>query len=86
MQIHCNNVIGTGNGQLIRHQLSRDWRSAFVLLVLARIWKVRNQRRHTLCRGDFTRVDHNEQLHEMIVNVLAASGLNVEQMVKRFGS
>ena len=70
-------MISTCDGQLIRHQLRSDRGPTLVFLVLARIWKVRDQRRHTLSRGYFACVDHDEQLHEMIVNVLAATGLNV---------
>lgn len=47
----------------------------FVFLVLASIGKTRNDRCDPAGRRDFAGIDHNQQLHQVIVH-LTAAGLN----------
>lgn len=63
-------MVAASRGQHVRHQLSRDGRTAFVLLILARIGEVRNDGRDTSSGSGLASVDHNEELHQAIVNVV----------------
>ena len=46
-----------------------------VLLILPRIWEARDDSRDPLRGGDLAGVDHDEQLHQVVVH-LAAAGLH----------
>lgn len=69
MEVHGDYVIAAGSLKHIGHELSGDWGAGLVLLVLARVWEVWNHGCDAACRCCFTRVDHNEEFHESIVDV-----------------
>lgn len=69
MKIHCDDVIGSGNREHVGNEFSRNRRSRLVLLVLSSIRECRNDGGDAARRGDLARVDHNQQLHQVIIDL-----------------
>src|SRR5689334_7427262 len=67
MQIHRQNAMHTGCDQKIRNQFRGDWDTRFVLSILARIPEKRNDCSDAIGAGSSRCIDHDEQLHQMIV-------------------
>lgn len=75
MKIHGNDVVGTGNGQHVSDQLCGDRGTRLVLLILAGVGEARDDGSNAASRGSLAGVDHDEELHEVVVD-LSASGLD----------
>ena len=56
----------------------------FVLAILSSVREAWNDRGNARCRGDFTRVDHDQELHEVVVD-LAAATLHDEHIFTTYG-
>ena len=67
VQIHGKDPVGSGGGDQISHQLCRNRVAGLGLTVLAGIAEVRNNRGDTGGRSTLHRVDHDEQLHDVVV-------------------
>lgn len=80
MEIHGNNVVGTSNGEHVGDQLGSDGGARLVLLVLASIGEARNDGSDAAGRGSLAGIDHDQELHEVVVD-LAASGLDNEDIL-----
>lgn len=63
-------MVAASGRQHVRHQFRRDRRPTLILLILARIGEVRDDSSDASSRGGFTSIDHNQQLHKPIVNVV----------------
>ncbi|GMS87224.1 hypothetical protein PENTCL1PPCAC_9399 [Pristionchus entomophagus] len=69
VQVHRDDVVGSRDGEHVGDQLGGDGRARLVLLVLARVREARYDRGHSARGGDLAGVDHDEQLHEVVVDL-----------------
>lgn len=63
------------------NELGANWSSRLVLLVLAGIGEVRDNSGDPSGRGGAAGVDHDEQLHETIVDIAGSGGLKDEDIL-----
>ena len=84
MQVHGDDVVCAGGGELVGDEFGGDGSPTSVLLVLARVGKVGDERRHTLRRSDLARVDHDQHLHQVVVDVGPAARLNIDSTTGGF--
>jgi hypothetical protein len=68
-------VVAAGGLKHVSHQTSGDGSAGFVLLVLASVGEVGQDGGDAAGRGSLASVDHDEQLHDSIVDVAGGSGL-----------
>jgi hypothetical protein len=83
MQIHRDDMIAPGRLQHIGNELRRDRRPGLVLLILPRVWEVRDHSRDAACTSCLASVYHDEQFHQTIVNLAWRSGLQYEHFQPR---
>lgn len=69
MKIHSNHMVASGCLKHVGHEFSCDGRTGLVLLVLASVWEVRKNGSNTARRRSLASVDHDQELHESIVDV-----------------
>ena len=67
VEVHREDAVGAGGGEKVGNELCRDGIARAGLAVLTGIAEVRDDRRHAACRSALCRIDHDEQLHEVIV-------------------
>jgi hypothetical protein len=67
MEIEGQDAVGAGLGDEVRHQLGRDRGAAGGAPVLPRVAEVRDHRRDAPGRGPARGVDHDQQLHQVVV-------------------
>ena len=70
VKIHGKDPVGAGGGDEIRHQLGGNRIPRLGLAILARIAHVGDHGRDAGGGGALESVDHDEQLHQMIVDRL----------------
>ncbi len=75
MQVHRDDMIAPGRLQHIGNELRRDGRPGLVLLVLPRVWEIRDHSCDAASACCFARVDHDEELHQAIVDLARGRGL-----------
>ena len=84
MQVDGNDVVGTGGGEQVGYQLGGDGLARSGLAVLARVTVMRDDGTDAVRAGALSGVDHDEQLHEVVVDVEAvgarAHGLHDEHI------
>src|SRR5713226_8373720 len=68
VQVERQYAIGARSADQIRDQFRRDRHAWLVLAVLARVAVVRNDRRDATRRGALERVEHDQQLHQIVVH------------------
>lgn len=78
MEIHRDDVVATGGLQHIGDKLGRDRRPTLVLLILPGVGEIRYDGGDAPGGGRTTGVDHDEELHQAIVNVARCGGLQDE--------
>merc|ERR1719458_1084222 len=78
MEVHRDDVVGTGHGEHVGHQFRADRGSALVLLVLPAVRIDGYDCSDTLSGGDLARVDHYQQLHQVVVHLPATTLHNVD--------
>lgn len=81
MEIHGDDMLTTSSLQHVCDQFGRDWRSALVLLVLSRIREVGKHSRNPSCRCGLASVDHDQKLHQPIVDFSWGGGLQNEHIL-----
>ena len=84
VEIHRQHAVSARAGDEVRHQLGGDGVAALGLAVLTGIAEVRNDRGDAACRGAAEGVDHDEQLHQVVVDGLAG-GLHHEHVAAADG-
>jgi hypothetical protein len=75
VEVHSNDVVAAGGLKHVSHQAGGDGSAGFVLLVLASVGEVGQDGGDAAGRGRLASVDHDEQLHDSIVDVAGGSGL-----------
>lgn len=75
MQVHSNHMVTTGGLKHVGHELSCDGCTALVLLILTRIREVGNDSSDTPGGGSFAGIDHDEKLHQAIVDIVGSCRL-----------
>ena len=76
VQVHRDRPVDARHLQHVRHQPRRDGRAAGLLLVLPRVTKYRHDRRDPLGVRAPQRVDHDQQLHDVVVRARVARRLH----------
>ena len=71
VEIHCQHAVCACCGDKVCNELCGDGVAAFCLAVLAGIAEIRNNGGNSACRCSAHSVDHNEQLHEVVIDGLA---------------
>ena len=71
MEIHGQHAVGAGGGEHVGHQLGGDGIAALGLAVLTGIAEIGDHRSDTACGGTFAGIDHDEQLHQAVIDRLA---------------
>jgi hypothetical protein len=72
VQVHGDEMVAAGHDEHIRDQLRRNRRAAFVLLVHARVGEARNNGSNAARGRRLAGGNKDEELHEIIVHVVAA--------------
>ena len=84
VQIDGDDVVGASGGEQVGYQLGGDRLARSGLAVLARVTVMRDDGADAVRAGALGRVDHDEQLHEVVVDVEAigarAHGLHDEHI------
>ena len=71
VQVHRQHAVGTGGDEEVGHELRGDRHARLVLAVLARIAKIGEDGRDAIGRSPTRGVNHNQQLHQHLVGLLA---------------
>ena len=71
MQVDGDDVVGTGGGEQVGHELGGDGFARSGLAVLAGVAVMRDDGADAVGAGALGGVDHDEQLHERVVDVEA---------------
>ena len=83
MQVHGDNVVAPGSLEHVGHELGGDGSTALVLLVLAGVGEVGDNGGDATGRGSLAGIDHDQQLHQTVVDVIGSSGLQNEDCTMR---
>lgn len=78
MQVHGDDVVAAGGLQHVRDELGGYGGAALVLLVLARIREVGADDGNAPRGGGSAGMDHDEKLHEAVIDVARGGGLEDE--------
>ena len=79
MQVHRQHAIGARQLQHVRDEARRDRLARLRLAVLPRVREGRDDRGDALRRRELRRLDHQQQLHQVLVD-RAAAGLHEEEV------
>jgi len=71
VEIHCQDPISTGSGNHVGDKLCGDRVTALGLAILTGIAKIGDDCGNTAGRSAAAGVDHNQQLHQMVIDGLA---------------
>ena len=69
VKIHSDYMVASGSLKHVGHQFGRDGCTRLVLLVLTSVGEVRQNSSDTACRRSLASVDHDQELHESVVDV-----------------
>lgn len=78
VQVHGDDVVAAGRLQHVGHQTRGNGRTRLVLFVLACVGEVWQHGCDATGRSRLARVDHDEQLHDAVVDVARSGGLKNE--------
>jgi hypothetical protein len=81
VQVHSDDMAAPRGLQHVRDQLSTDGRTAFVLLVLARVGKIGNDGGDAAGRRGLARVDQDQQLHQAVIDLAGRGALDDEHIL-----
>lgn len=76
-------MIASSGLQHVGHQLGGDRSTALVFLILARIGEVGNNGRNAAGGGSLASIDHDQEFHESVVDVVGSCGLQDEDWKTR---
>mmetsp|Transcript_118011 Transcript_118011/g.330458 ORF Transcript_118011/g.330458 Transcript_118011/m.330458 type:complete len:250 (+) Transcript_118011:283-1032(+) len=72
VQLDGQDSVCPGHLQQVRHEPGGDWRAALLLRALTRVAIQRHDRRHAICRSTADGVEHDQQLHEVLLRASSA--------------
>lgn len=75
MQIHGDDMLRAGDRQHVGDESCRNGSSALILLVLSGIEEIGDDRGNASGRSCLAGIDHDQQLHKIIVDVVGTGGL-----------
>lgn len=78
VQIHGDDMVAAGRLQHVCHQFRSDGSTRLVLLVLAGVGEVGDDGGNAAGRGGLAGVDHDQQLHQAVIDVARSSRLQDE--------
>lgn len=78
MQVHSDDMVAASGLEHVGHQLSCDRCTALVLLILSRVREVGDDGGDAPGGGSFAGIDHDEELHQAIVDIVGSCGLENE--------
>lgn len=81
VQIHSDDMVAASGLEHVGHELGGDGSARLVLLVLTGVREVRDDGSDAASRGCLASVDHNEELHNAIVDVVGLCGLEDEDCI-----
>ena len=73
VQVHGQHTVGPGDGEQVRHELGRDRVAGLGLAVLPGIAEIRDDGGDAAGGGALHCVDHDQQLHEAVIDRLAGA-------------
>jgi hypothetical protein len=68
VQVHRQDSVGTGASDQVRDELGSDRRPPFVLAILTSIAVIRDYGSDSRSAGALARIDHDEQLHQIVID------------------
>ena len=71
VEIHGQHAVSAGGGEHVGHQLGRDGIAALGLTILTGIAEIGDHRGNTTRGGALAGIDHDEQLHQAVIDRLA---------------
>ena len=84
VEVHGQHTVSTGSGDHVGHQLGRDGIAGLGLAVLTGIAEIGDDGGDTAGRSAAQRVDHHQQLHQVVIDRLAG-GLDYEHVAAADG-
>ena len=84
MEIHGQHAVSTGGGDHVRHQLGGDGVAGLRLAILTGVAEIGDHGGDAACTGALAGVDHDEQLHQTVVDGLAG-GVDEEHVAAADG-
>lgn len=78
MKVHGDDMVAAGCLEHVGHQFGRDGGAGFVFFVLACVGEVGKDGGNASGGGCFTGVDHDQKLHQAIVDVVGSRRLEDE--------
>lgn len=82
MEVHSDNVVASSGLEHVGDELGGDWGARLVFLVLTRIWEVWDDGGDAASGGGLAGVDHDEELHEAVVDFTWGGGLEDEDCIR----
>lgn len=81
VEVHGDNVVAAGDHEHVGDELRSDRRARLVLFVHARVREARNDCRNAARRGCLAGGNEDEELHEVVVHIVAAGLQNKDVLV-----
>lgn len=78
VEVHGDDVVATSSLEHVCHELRSDGSTALILLILARIREVGDDSGNASRGGGLASINHDEQLHQSIVDVIGPRRLQDE--------
>ena len=78
VQVHGDDVVAARRLEHVGHETCGDGGAGLVLLVLASVGEVGQHGRDATCRRRLAGVDHDQELHDSVVDVARSGGLEDE--------
>lgn len=75
MEVHGDDVVAASRLQHVCHELGGDGCTALVFLILAGVGEVGDYGSDASCRGSFAGINHDEEFHESVINIIRTGGL-----------
>lgn len=81
MQVHGNDVVGTGHGEQVGEHSGGNGTAVLLHLGLLGVWESRNNRRGLVCASALAARNKNHELHNVVVDGIATTLHNVNVFV-----
>lgn len=81
VQVHSDDVVAASGLEHVGHELSGDRSTTLVLLILAGVGEVGDNGGDTAGGGGLAGVNHDQEFHEAIVDIVRSRGLQDEDCI-----